>query len=175
MYDDINAVNALNEYVRKLLNVNLGWEPVNGVFPLVPLAQQPELLATGKPFIVYGWARHPVGHLYQHRRDSISYTVFAPDGGNEAGSDIVERVINLLSDTFDRQDEAADDVNDYLEQVKTEAGRDRKIGFTSIRTTVVENAQAAEEEGGIVAGLIMVDAQYVKLGETAITKLEYTP
>jgi hypothetical protein len=171
-YDDNAAPLALNAYVRQLLKTNLGWERLpNGLFPLVPISQQPELMSSGKPFVIYGWSRHPSDHLYQYVKESVSYTVFAADQDGQAGVDIVRKVVNLLAETFARQDEAADDVNDFLEQ----EDNDRQIGFSSVKTTVVQSPDAATEEGGHVAGLVMVEVRYVKLGSNIVTKLEYTP
>lgn len=170
-YRDNAAAYALNSYTWKLLEANLGWTkvPVEGkgdIVPIVPIAQQPELLATGKPFIVYGNARHPADHLYQLVNESISYTIYA--AGKIAATD-VSKICNLLAETFARQDEAARDVNEWLveeERGRIEAGispASRDVGFSSIKTIVSKGADPADEEGGYVAGLVMVEAKYVEL------------
>lgn len=164
-YRDNAGAYALNSYTWKLLEANLGWTKVlvegkGEIVPIVPIAQQPELMATGKPFIVYGSARHPADHLYQLVHESISYTIYA--AGKIAATD-VNKICNLLAETYARQDVAAADVNEWLAEEEAGRGISRDLGFSSIRTIVAKGADPADEEGGYVAGLVMVEAKYVEL------------
>lgn len=161
VYEDKNANYALNSYVWKLLEANLEWDKADyeGATPIIPLAQQPELMQPGKPFLVYGSARHPSGHLYSLVKEAVSYTIYATSVAE------VNRVANLLAETFERQDIAAIDVNEWL----VAEGSNRGVHFGSIKTTIVEKAEPAEEEGGFYTGLVMLECVYTVDEHTIIT------
>lgn len=163
VYEDTNAVYALNSYVWKLLEANLEWEKYQGVPPIIPIAQQPELLQSAKAFLIYGSARHPSDHLYALVTESISYTIYAPT------STEVNTVANLLADTFARQDEAAADVNEWLGVEAIGRSKTRGISFGTVRSVMVEKATPADEEGGYVSGLVMLEAKYVEENDTIQT------
>ena len=183
MYSDRNegvAVYGLNSYTWKLLESNLGWRKSDyssGV-PIIPSAQQPELMDTGKPFIVYGSAVRPPTHLYVHREESLAYNIFAPT------STEVNKIVSLLVETFQRQDDAAADVNNWL---ATEAGvynpvtktytggrgYSREVSFTTIRTVLSEKAEPPDEEGGYVAGFVLMEYKYIA-GDTDIVTSGFT-
>lgn len=157
MYNDKNATYALNSYTWKLLEANLEWTRVkNGtLIPIVPVSQQPELMQSGKAFIVYGSAIHPADHLYQLVKESVSYTVYA------TSSTEVNKAVNLLTEAFARQDDAASDVNDWLETERQARGKSRDIQFGTIKTTMSEKAEdAADEEGGYAAGLVLIETRF---------------
>lgn len=157
-YKEKNAVYALNSYVWKLVEANLGWKRYQGLIPIVPVAQQPELMQSGRAFIVYGSAFHPPGHLYQMKKEAVSYMIYAPN------STEVNRIVNLLFDTFQRQDEAAADVNDWLvEEGKHKQGGHRGVHFAIVKSTMAEKAEdAPDEEGGYAAGMVLVEMHYTE-------------
>lgn len=169
---DKNATYALNSYVWKLVEANLGWEKSDykGAAPIIPSQQQPEFMEIGKPFIVYGSAIQPAGHLYALRTESVSYNVYG------TGHTEVNAVINLLAETFDRQDEAAADVNEWLaiEGPHRPAGK-RAVSFGSIRTVMSERAEPSDEEGGFVAGFIMLEVKYTSIPTAQTNGFSYTP
>lgn len=156
-YKENSATYALNSYVRKLLEANLGLKKYQGLVPIVPVAQQPEMLQSNSAFLVYGSSHHPPSELYQHRRDAVSYAVYAPS------STEVNSIVELLFDVFQRQDDAAMDANDWLGVEAQGRGYDRGIFFTSIRSTMANKAEdAPDEEGGYAMGLVMVEMNYTK-------------
>lgn len=165
MYENSPAEYGLNSYLWKLLQANLGWSKTsyNGAVPIIPISQQPELKQSGKPFIVYGVAQHPAEHLYALKRDSVSYTIYA-DNSTEAN-----KIVNLISDVFDRQDEAAADVNTWLGVEQAGRNKSRNLSFASIRTVMVEKATPSEEEGGLVSALVMLEVRYTNTSFTAQT------
>lgn len=163
-----NAVYALNSYVWKLLEANLGWKKsdYHTGTPIIPVAQQPELMDTGKAFLVYGSAMHPAQHLYALRSGAVSYNVHAVTS-TEANA-----VLSLLAETFERQDEAAADVNEWLAVEGLPGNRPtgkRQVSFTTVKATMSEQAEPADEEGGYVSGFIMLEIGYVLLERTAQT------
>lgn len=157
MYEDKNAVYALNSYTWKLLEANLGWTRVkdNSLVPIVPVSQQPELMQSGKAFIVYGSAIHPADHLYQLVKEAVSYTIYSTSATE------VNKVVNLLTETFARQDEAAADVNDWLAIEEAGRNKSRNIHFGTVKATMSEKAEdAPNEEGGYAAGLVLVETRF---------------
>lgn len=155
-YKEKNVAYALNSYVTKLLEANLDWKKYQGLSRIIPSSQQPELMQSGKPFIVYGYSTHPPGHLYQLERAAISYMVYSTSPTE------VNTIISLMNETFRRQDEAAVDVNDWLTtEAAVRAGGHRGVYFSMVKTTVAERAEeAAEEEGGYSVGHILLEALY---------------
>lgn len=163
---DRNAAYALNSYTWKLLEANLGWAKTDyqGAEPIIPIAQQPEFMELGLPFLVYGSSIQPATHLYALRTESLSYTIYAPTTTE------VNRIINLLAEVYDRQDEAADDVNSWLAvEAPTRAGDRRQVTFGSVRTVMSERATPADEEGGFVSGFILLEMKYVPEATTVQT------
>ena len=160
-YNDFNAVYALNSYVWKLLEANLGWtrDDYQGRTPIIPTAQQPELMQSGKAFLVYGSAIHQPTHLYALRNEAVSYTIYAPSSTD------ANKIANLLNAAFERQDEAADDVNHWLGV----ENKSRGVSFGTIRAVMVEKAEPADEEGGYVAALVMLDTKYTSDESNIIT------
>lgn len=145
-----SAAYALNSYTWKLLEANLGWDTYQGTVPIIPTAQQPELMQSAKAFIVYGAATQPASHLYALNTDSISYVIYAPTT-TEANN-----VAVLIYETFKRQDESANDVMEWL----TVEGKSRGIQFGSVRSVMLAKADPAEDEGGYVSALVILEAKY---------------
>ncbi len=160
VYKDRNAVYALNSYLWKLLEANLGLTTADyqGAKPIIPASQQPELMTFGKPFVVYGSAVHAAQHLYALRSESVAYNIYSTSV-TEAN-----KIANLLVDCFERQDEAADDVNVWL---GTE-GNDRGISFATVKLSMVERAEPADEEGGFVSSLVLLEVKYTVTNQGVI-------
>jgi methylmalonyl-CoA mutase N-terminal domain/subunit len=157
---DYSGVYALNSYVWKLLEANLGWRASdyqNGI-PILPTDQQPELMQQSKSFLVYGAATQPAQFLYALRTDSISYTVYAVTA-TEANA-----VLSLLIDAFERQDEAAADVNNHTDADP----RNRKVSFGSVGMKMAQHALSTDDEGGYVKAYILLEAKYTATNDTAV-------
>lgn len=164
-----NVVYALNSYVRKLLSVNLGIDSddYGDLDPVIPSSQQPELLATAKPFIVYGSGTHPASHLYQLRKEAISYTVYG------TGPTEVNKICNLLVSAFERQDDAVRDVNDWIDlEGQHRASGKRDVHFAGIRLTMSQKAEPGDEEGGYSSALVMIETQYTIVEEPIVTSFD---
>lgn len=167
--NDSEATSALMSYIWKLLRVNLGWKQSDyNMVPVVPVAQQPEVMMSGKPFLVYGSATAPPRHLYALRGESVSVIIYSTD------VDEVTTVSRLLTDTFERQDEAASDVNSWLDKEQAlQLAADptwvrRNISFGTISSALVQNAVPSEQEGGYYSALLILECKYVS-GHLAVT------
>lgn len=167
-YKAKSAVYALNSYTWKLLQANLGWTAYKGVPRIIPTAQQPEFLQSAESFIVYGSAFHPATELYALDTEAISYNVF--------GKTVTEtnNIAQLLYEVYKRQDDAAADVNKWLEIEETSTTdhtlRNRGITFGSIRSVMVEKAEPADEEGGYVSALVLIETKYTALPSEITTR-----
>lgn len=166
-YTDKNAVYALNSYLWKLLEANLGWTKADygDKVPIIPVSQQPEMMQSGKAFIVYGSAIHPADHLYSLKKEAVSYMIYGPSATE------VNKIVNLLTEAFARQDDAAADVNNWLvTEGASRTGGYRDVHFGTIRTTMSEKAEdAPDEEGGYSAGLVLVETKYTVDNSNIIT------
>jgi hypothetical protein len=163
-----NAVYALNSYIWKLLEANLGWDKADYTnrTPIIPVSQQPEFLQTARPFLVYGSALHPAEHLYSLKKEAVSYMIYSKSATE------VNRIVDLLNETFARQDDAAEDVNNWLAVEGTPGNRAtaRRVHFGTIRAIMAEKAEdAPESEGGYAAGLVLVEAKYTVDDSNIIT------
>lgn len=158
---DYNAVYALNSYVWKLLEANLGWQASDyqSGSPILPSDQQPELMQQKKSFLVYGSSNQPAQDLYALRTESIAYTIYAITA-TEANA-----VLNLLVDAFERQDDSATDVN-----LHTDADpRNRNVSFATIRVTIAQHAlSTADDEGGYVKAYMLVETKYTATNGTPV-------
>lgn len=161
-YKANNAVYALNSYVWKLLQANLGWT-TSGQPPIKPTQQQPEMMQAGTAFLVYGSSNQNPGHNYALRKESVVYTIYAPSS-TEANN-----VVNLLVEAFERQDEAAADVNQHLHL----EGKNRGVSFGSVEATGSIHAEPADEEGGFVEGLVMLEIIYTVQSTAQTTGFTY--
>jgi hypothetical protein len=161
-YTVTNAVYALNSYLAKVLEANLGWSltAYNGGNAFIPAAQQPEFMQLGKPFIVYGSARLPDQYLYALKGESVAYTIYA---SNITESD---KVADLLCKAMEGWDETAARVNEHINAEaggRATAGQNpRGVSFTSVRVTMAEKSTPSDEEGGLASSLVMAEIQYVK-------------
>ena len=168
-YKDNNAANALRSYVWKLLEANLGWtkDDYKGLVPIFPLSQEPEPKEIGKAFLVYNSSQRPAEHLYVQKCETIGYSIYANTVAD------LNTITTLLQDTFDRQDDAAADVNQWLDTEQQATGISRGISFGSIKTILVDRSDPADNEGGYVSSLVMVEAKYVTQNNT-ITTADFT-
>lgn len=154
-YKSKSAVYALNSFTWQLVKANLGWVEFQGAVPVIPSSQQPEMMQSSRAFIVYGSAMQPAMHLYALNTESIAYNIY--------GTSVTEvnNAASLLYEVFKKQDETAAVVNDWLsKESTTREGGHRGVYFSTIRATMVEKAEPADEEGGYVSALIMLEVKY---------------
>lgn len=169
----MSAAYALNDYTWKLLEHNLNWTKVTppnmtaSAVPIIPLSQQPEFMQTKKAFLIYSSSVQPSAYLYAHRVETIGYTVFASTVTE------VNKTLDVLLGAFERQDEAARDVNEWLAVQRAGGGKNRTVMFTSIRNQFVQKATPAEQEGGYIGGTILLECKYIEKFEPVTTGFTY--
>lgn len=182
-YERANAVYALNSYIFKALQVNLNWtsitytnqfgETVKGR-PIIPSQQQPEIIDTGKPFLVYGSTIQPASGTPGLVNEYVVYTVWSTSATD------ANDIANFLHDLFEDRDNAPDAVNSWLDaeggydfNTGTNSRRDRYVSFTAIRSGLIEKAEPADQEDGWVAASVTIDIQYQKKGHAPVTRFVY--
>jgi hypothetical protein len=146
-----NAVYALNAYLWKLLESNLGWdkEDYDGATPIIPTADQPEFQKTGRPYIVYGYSQDKSGHLYALEYGTVAYYVFS-ETYTEAN-----RVTDVIFKVLQRGDDAATDVNDWID-IERDNDKIRGVSFGTVcAVSSVEADPSRSEDGYTYAGVIV--------------------
>lgn len=152
-----SAPHALNSYTWKLIEANLGWKKTSdGLVPIIPVAQQPEMMEAGNPFIVYSSSRPTPGHLYALERQMVVYRLFSDS------STTANNVAELLFKAFARQDEAAADVNEHLDAEVEKGGRAKRrpVYFSSIKSYALQDEEPAETEGGYASTSVVVEMTF---------------
>lgn len=152
-----NATYALNGYLWKALQANLGWDSADyeGARPIIPASAQPEFMQKAKPFIIYSSSAPPTTHLWAMRNEAVAYSVFATSVSE------ANKIVELMVSMFERQDELVGKVNEWLDIEKVgrlaEGKQPRGIAFNSIKLAMSQRAEATNQEGGYYSALVIVD------------------
>ena len=142
----------LRKYIWDLLKENLGMseQDYGGLVPIVPSNEEPELTQYSKPYIVYGYANFPTasGEHYR-RRGSMSMAIRSNDFHQ------ISNILNVLETAFEREDDAARDVNEY-----TSLANIIGLRFGTISVGFLEGPAPEETEGGRQDGIINIRYEY---------------
>lgn len=145
-YDVSIAVYAVNKYVWSLMQEYMDWDAADyGQIPIVPSNQEDKLLATNRPFMVYGWGFESGGVLMT--TEQVAYSIYS--NASDAVSEIND-ILKLLYDAFKRGDRTADDINTVTPGV----------GMKHVEVTGFSGPEAEQESGGRRAGLILIRYTY---------------
>lgn len=147
-------VYLIRAYTWELLKKNDPdvWKESNygGNVPIVPLSEEPELSQYPGPHIVYGYANDGSGDLYARRRGSVTFAIYDQNFRR------LTKTMNILQTAFEREDEAARDVNAYTSTKPQFLG----LNFGYIRTVFVEGGTPEDNEGGNQSALITISFEY---------------
>lgn len=163
-----SAIYALNSYTFKLLEANLDWNVSDYANrrPIIPAAQQPEFKDVGHDFIVYTSAINPAVELWPIQSETVAYTIYSKSTTS------ADRVVDLLVKAFQRQDESAADVNEWLSRERAGGGSNKRlVGFTSIQSTLGEKSNPADQEDGLYNAVVMISLNYVTLDDPEVPPL----
>lgn len=127
-------------------------DPANndGLVPIVPLAEQPEIKDFGKPYIVYGYSETPPNDLWVRRRGNMAFVVYSTNFRQ------LSHLVNIITFAFDRADESARDINNYTSTVPAFVG----LRFGTVQVSYVEGGSPEESEGGVQSAAINVRYEY---------------
>jgi len=140
-------------YIWQLLQTNLGWKSsdYDGLVPVVPVSEEPELTEYNKPYIVYGYAEAPT-YDNQHycNRGSMTFLVYSTTIGE------INAVMNVLSTALGREDDTARDINNFTS--RTEQFKGMRFGTVSLGFG--EGPSPEESEGGRQSALLNIRFEY---------------
>lgn len=168
---DYDMVYALNSYLWKVLEANLGWDKADygNRPPIIPANQVTELTQFNKPFIVYGSVIQPEVVPYMET-EVVAYTIY----GSTATE--VNDVMRVMVDAFYGVDESARQVNRWLTvEGTTRTNGPRKVLFKSIRLNNATSSGPEKQEGGRSDAQVMVTVQYHTHTETIVSVDDFLP
>lgn len=148
-----DPVYLIRSYIWALLKANFGYKESDygGLIPIVPVSESPELEQYNKPYIVYGYT-HDGTETEQHycKRGSMSMAIYSTNFGE------IAKILNLLVEVFDQEDDAARTVNEYTSTIDAFKG----IRFGTFSIGFLEGPSPEETEGGRESGLINIRYEY---------------
>ena len=146
----------LVDYAWEVLKLNMPdvWDEskYGGLVPVVPLSEEPELDEFDGPHIVYGYADDPTGDLFAMSGGALTFALYDQNFRR------LSKTLNVLKATFERQDQAAKDVNQY--STERHNGAFVGIRFGSISIAFVEGGTPEEQEGARQSALIGITYSY---------------
>lgn len=149
----VEAVYLLRAYTWALLQANTRMKAADygGRVPIVPVEEEPELTKYDKPYIIYGFSNVPTepGRHFK-RRGSMTFVVYS------TGFEEITEIINILQTAFEREDDAARDVNNFTARTPLFHG----IRFGTISLGFMEGAVPEETEGGRQSALLNIRYEY---------------
>ena len=144
---------GINDYVWRLLEVKCGWEPINGIRPMLPAQEQPEIKNSSKPYILYGSSTDfNNGRLESMDDDVIVYLVFAET--SEEADDATEVIKNAF-----KAFESARNITDWIYKSPTVSEKDvHVVTYTEVMDR--ETSGIIAEEGGKAMSTVTVRVGY---------------
>lgn len=156
-----NPAELLRTYTWEMLRENGVLKLINGLVPVAPIEDVPELRNSEHPYIIYGYSESDQAG-YEIIEGSYAMRIIARNT-NE-----LKHISNIVAEAFRGGDETARSVNAWTDSYtkkyndSLEDGLDLEgIRFTWIHTVLVESPDPSETEGGEVEGSIMVNYRYV--------------
>lgn len=153
----VAPVYVLIDYAYEALSAdNPDWLKSNydGLIPIVPLSEEPELTEFDGPKAIYEYSMSQRGNMYYRGQGAVSFAV------RDSNFRRLTRSLNILDNVFGRMDESARDVNEFVDWLKTARGIDFDVSFGNIRLSFIESGTPETEEGGSMVGVINVAFDY---------------
>lgn len=157
---ELAPVFVLIDYAYAVLNANDSetWDKTkyDGLIPIVPLNEEPELSEFPGPRIVYEYAMQSrLGSPYRGR-GTVTFAV------RDHNYRRMTKALNILDESFNREDESARDLNWFTDQLRTRPVNPIpfNVSFGSMRVAFVESGAPETEEGGMMVGVISVSFEY---------------
>ena len=151
---DISGAHVIRAFLLDKVRTRLGWTDVNGLAPIAPSQQEPELTNSDKPFMIYAYSTQPYGVMWELCADSVAYTIYS-DNPVE-----IRRAMSYMVDLFKRQDWAAAEVNGFISSSTVQEFK--AFDFKTISVTA-SSSDGAAQEGGRKSGFVSIRAEYTHL------------
>lgn len=153
------AIYDINAYLwQKLQDANLFDERTyyvdelqDTLIPIIPAQQIPELnnLLPGKSYIVYDYETKPTMENWWITEEIVTYSILSQS------YDHINKIINFMSDTFRRYDDAAKDLRTYF------AGNSEfEFHFSYIDKII--SPEYFKSEGGFQMGIVDICVSYAR-------------
>jgi len=154
-------------YLWKEMKAELGYSETDygGLIPITTPHEAPELLGFTGPNLVYTWSKRPNGDgLWLLENELITFTVFSQK------AEKINEVINLAYGRFNKQDESAADVNDYIQGLLGTAYADyRRFDYKSISVVMADGPSPPLQEGGRYDGYFTLSIRYTHYGTDGLS------
>lgn len=160
---DLTGVHGLNKFIWAKLQSELEWSASNygGLTPITVPQQQPEFNNYNAPYVVYNYNHQSTGDDFWMNEEQISYAVYSADEKD------IRRFINLMKTYFERRDESAGLINDYIRANGSAENKRFDYKYTYVIST--SGAQPAVTEGGRMDGLVILRIAYTYYEPTPAT------
>lgn len=145
------AAHVIRAYLLEKVQSILGWTNVNGLAPIIPNSQEPELTNADKPFIVYGYSTAPYGVMWELCVENIAFTIYSDD------QEDINKAVNLIIDLFRRFDWSAAEINTYIGSSSVNLFKNFDIKFTQVTAS---SADGPSQEGGRRSGFVSIRVEY---------------
>lgn len=165
MESNIVAPYLLRAYAWEVLKANTEMKETDyeGKVPLVPLAEDADINKYGKPYLIYAFSEDtPMGTSAR----SIGNMAFVV---NAARVSELTKVVNILTRAFEREDQAAKDVNEYTSTIPSFVG----IRFGTITTVFAEVDEPEDSEGGVMQGVVNIRYEYYSNYDNLVTSVAH--
>ena len=143
-------------YVWALVQKKLDWSKVNGLDAILPAQQQPELMNSNKPFMVFSSsAEYNNGELEPMDSEIISFVIFGSTVSD------VNRAVDLMRNAF-KATASAENINGWMRSPSNmplaPAMGDLLVTYTQVMDA--EAANPAATEGSKYDGFVSVRVGY---------------
>jgi len=157
----INPAYLLRSYAWAVLKANdpQTWDETKygGLIPIVPVSEEPELEEFAGPHIVYGYAMSSTSDLHARKMGSMTFAVYDQNFRR------LTKTLTILEAAFERQDESAQDVNEYTSGPQNNPAIAKPfvgLRFGYIAIGFVEGGTPEETEGGRQSALLNITFEY---------------
>lgn len=151
----VSPAYLLRSYTWEVLKRNdpAVWDEAkyDGMIPIVPVAEEPELSEFSGPHIVYGFALDATGRLPEENSGSMTLAIYDQDFRRQT------KALNILQTAFGRADESAADINRFT---TSKGSAYIGIRFGTVNIGFIEGGTPEETEGGRQSALINVRFSY---------------
>lgn len=108
----VAAVHPIRAFLWDRLSADLGMsklgDPNNGIVPIIPSQQVPQVTQYAEPFIVYNWVTEPQGVDWYFQADQMIFLVYSEE------EEEIRIVVNYMRDLFEKYDESARPINEWI-------------------------------------------------------------
>lgn len=156
----VAPVFVLIDYAYAVLNANdpTVWDKTKyeGLIPIIPLNEEPEFSEFPGPRIIYEYAMAARGSAVYRGRGSVTFAI------RDNNFRRLTRAMNILGESFNREDESARDVNHFVHSLATRPLNPVpfNVSFGHISVSFQESGTPEEEEGGMMTGVVSIVFDY---------------